>query len=164
MEANKSIVKLRQILNFLLSKGLLDSTDDEYPTLQLTEQAIRFLVSDDILMMKMVKEVVPLTKKAKTSKFTEELNYAAGDNTLFERLRELRADLAKDAHVPAYIVFTDKTLLQMSMHRPRSKEEMLAISGVAEAKYEKYGEVFLEEIKKFLDRIPKASVKCKKSF
>ncbi|MDD3412765.1 MAG: DNA helicase RecQ [Lachnospiraceae bacterium] len=164
MEANRSIVKLRQILNFLLSSGFLDSTNDEYPTLQLTEKSHRFLDHEDVLIMKMAKEVVPLSKNVKTSKFTEELNYAAGDNKLFESLRELRANLAKEAHVPAYIIFTDKTLLQMSMHRPKSKEDMLEISGVAEAKYEKYGEIFLEEIKQFLNKIPKASIKCKKIY
>ena len=75
---------------------------------------------------------------------------AASDNPeLYERLRMLRNDTAKQQKVPAYVVFADRTLLEMSTYLPVTKEEMLMINGVAQAKYEKYGQIFIEEIKKY---------------
>ena len=65
------------------------------------------------------------------------------DEALFGRLRKLRAEIAKEEQVPPYIVFSDKTLILMCAAKPSGKEEMLAISGVGEYKYAKYGERFL---------------------
>ena len=65
---------------------------------------------------------------------------------MFERLRALRASIAKEEKVPPYIVFSDKTLTDMCIKKPATKEEMLAVSGVGEYKFEKYGERFLEVI------------------
>ncbi len=62
----------------------------------------------------------------------------------FEALRELRARLAKAANLPAYIIFSDKTLLELASYLPKNKAEMLAINGIGEVKYERYGEPFLE--------------------
>lgn len=66
---------------------------------------------------------------------------------LFERLRELRMQIARAEKVPPYIVFTDKTLMDMCLKKPKNRAEMLSVSGVGAAKYEKYGEQFLEGIR-----------------
>ena len=66
-----------------------------------------------------------------------------------EQLRELRNETARAMHVPAYVVFTDRTLQEMSGYLPVTREEMLAITGVAQAKYEKYGEQFMEVIRRY---------------
>ena len=66
---------------------------------------------------------------------------------LFERLRTLRLTVARETGVPPYIVFTDKTLIDMCVKRPKNKSEMLDVSGVGEAKYKRYGERFLAEIR-----------------
>jgi ATP-dependent DNA helicase RecQ len=63
---------------------------------------------------------------------------------LFERLRALRRSIASDRGVPAYVVFSDATLLEMAAARPRDESELLAIGGVGPAKLERYGEAFLE--------------------
>jgi ATP-dependent DNA helicase RecQ len=68
------------------------------------------------------------------------------DERLFQRLRELRRSLASQEGVPAYVVFSDATLAAMAVHRPRSAEELLRISGVGRAKLERYGEAFLKAI------------------
>ena len=68
---------------------------------------------------------------------------------LYEKLRALRNETARTMHVPAYVVFTDRTLLEMSGYMPVTREEMLAITGVAQAKYEKYGEQFIAVIQKY---------------
>jgi ATP-dependent DNA helicase RecQ len=67
----------------------------------------------------------------------------AGDEELFKALRELRTRLAVDRRVPAYMVFSDATLVDMARKKPQSEAELLAVSGVGIAKLERYGEVFL---------------------
>ena len=63
---------------------------------------------------------------------------------MFEKLRTLRMEIARAEKVPPYIVFSDKTLAHMCILKPKTKEEMPALSGVGEFKYEKYGQRFLE--------------------
>jgi len=62
----------------------------------------------------------------------------------FEEFKALRTTIAKQEEVPAYVVFSDKVLVELSDKLPVSKEEFLAINGIAEAKWEKYGEKFLK--------------------
>ncbi len=70
---------------------------------------------------------------------------------LYDHLRLLRNRLAKETEVPAYVIFTDKTLKEMSMYLPSSREELLEISGVGQAKYDKFGQAFIDTIKKYAD-------------
>ena len=74
-------------------------------------------------------------------------DFTEAEETLFETLRKLRAQIAKEEKVPPYIVFSDKTLAHMCIIKPVNKEEMLSVSGVGEFKYEKYGERFLAAIR-----------------
>jgi len=76
---------------------------------------------------------------------------APGGDGLFERLRVLRKELAQRSNVPAYVVFSDRTLLEMAGARPQNDIEMLAVSGVGEHKLKLYGKIFLDEIRRHLD-------------
>ena len=71
------------------------------------------------------------------------------DEELFQRLRTLRRRLADERDVPAYVVFSDATLLEMARARPRSPAELLGISGVGTAKLDRYGEMFLALISSY---------------
>lgn len=135
------IYRLRQILNHLLVEGYLFLTDDKYPVLELTEKSEEIL-NGGTLLMKTAKEH---PKKIKEKKPKKRLLAEEGevDYDLFEKLRGLRMELAKKDRVPPYLVFTDKTLTQMCQLRPKTKEEMLMVSGVGENKFRKYGEAFL---------------------
>ena len=73
---------------------------------------------------------------------------------LFEKLRKLRLDIARKQDMPPYIVFNDRTLIDMVMKVPESKVEMLNVSGVSDNKYQKYGEIFLETIQKYKTEHP----------
>ena len=64
------------------------------------------------------------------------------EERLFGKLRALRTDIARGEGVPPYIVFSDKTLVSMCVIKPRTKTQMLSVSGVGEFKFEKYGEIF----------------------
>lgn len=68
---------------------------------------------------------------------------------LYDSLRLLRNSLAKQGGVPAYVIFTDKTIKEMSMYLPETREQMLQISGVGEVKFERYGSEFIAEIKRY---------------
>ena len=65
------------------------------------------------------------------------------DEPLFEELRSLRMEIARQEQVPPYIIFSDKTLVAMCAVKPATREEMLCVTGVGEVKLEKYGERFL---------------------
>lgn len=72
------------------------------------------------------------------------------DTELFQHLKSVRLTLAKMEDVPAYIIFNDATLLEMCEVKPMYINDMAEISGVGKHKLEKYGELFLNEIKKFI--------------
>ena len=70
------------------------------------------------------------------------------DDPLFTELKALRRTIADERGVPAYVVFTDATLLEMVRHRPQNEAELLAVSGVGPAKLESYGAAFLETLRR----------------
>lgn len=141
--------KLRQILNHLLLSGSLITTSDNYMLLKLTEASEDILAGDTPVQMKMAREPERTEQKGKEKK--NRRSKAAGitglsgrDEALFEKLRLLRAEIAREEKVPPYIVFSDKTLAHMCAVHPKNKQEMLTVSGVGEFKYAKYGDRFLE--------------------
>lgn len=147
------VYKIRQVLNHLLLEDYLAVTNDEYGIVRLTEKSLMILESRDTVSMKMAKVSEPAVekhsreqRKAKKSKIIG-LTLEEADEALFERLRLLRTEIAREERLPPYIVFSDKTLVHMCINKPKSKEEMLAVSGVGEYKYDKYGTRFLERIK-----------------
>ena len=96
-------------------------------------------------------------KAKKKSKGTESLTSAG--YRLFDKLRALRLEIARKENMPPYIVFNDKTLIDMAVRVPSSRQEMLAVSGVGEHKYMKYGERFLAEIEAFVETYPELKQK-----
>ena len=144
------VYKLRQVMNHLLVEGYIRLTNDEYMLVKLTEKARGILKGEAVLVMKMAKEQEKKNKEKKPEK-TKKGAAGTGDLKeeelqLFEKLRMLRTEIAREEKVPPYIVFSDKTLIHMCILKPKTKAEMLKVSGVGEFKYEKYGERFLEVI------------------
>ena len=80
-------------------------------------------------------------KAVKVVKYDEE--ESEPKNELFESFRTLRRELATKNDIPAYIVFSDKTLVELSKKLPQNREEMLDVHGIGEVKFERYGEEFL---------------------
>ena len=71
----------------------------------------------------------------------------AATEALFDRLRARRKTLAEEQRVPPYVIFHDKTLAAMAVHRPLTPETFLQLGGVGQAKLDRYGEIFMEEIR-----------------
>jgi hypothetical protein len=68
------------------------------------------------------------------------------DQALFAALKALRMDIAKENNIPPYVVFHDKTLIDMVLRKPLSLMAMSSVPGVGQSKLEKYGQVFLDHI------------------
>lgn len=145
------VYKLRQVMNHLLLKEYLSVTNDEYAIVKLTQKAGAVLNEEETILMKMAKEEAAVSQgkeNRKTKKSSSSaLDLTKADEELFETLRTLRLKIAKEEKVPPYIVFSDKTLIHMSVQKPKNREEMLLVSGVGTFKYDKYGERFLEILK-----------------
>jgi len=97
----------------------------------------------DILKKKLDVEIDEDKLKVQERKSKKVYDDAPKDE-VFEKFRELRFEISNKANVPAYIVFSDKTLVEFAQTLPQNKEEMLDVNGVGEVKYERYGEEFLE--------------------
>ncbi|HEY9190897.1 MAG TPA: DNA helicase RecQ [Sulfurovum sp.] len=65
------------------------------------------------------------------------------DAEVYDKLRDLRTQIASEKGIPPYIVFSDKTLKDLSVKVPQDKEEMLQVHGIGEVKFERYGDAFL---------------------
>jgi ATP-dependent DNA helicase RecQ len=132
----------------LLNIGVFEMAYDQNFNLKITE------FGDSVLSGKTkVKLTRPITKeelKAKTSKSaTKKLQKLSVDDQLFETLKVLRKSIAKEKGVPAYIIFHDATLKEMSAIKPKDAEEMMQIQGLGEAKFRTYGQQFLEAVQHF---------------
>ncbi len=141
--------KLRKVINHLQLYGYLHVTNDEYAIVKLTEKSEAVLLGEEQISMKMAKEQEhpAKVKREKRRKGVlsglGDMEFTEAEEKLFERLRALRTEIAREEKVPPYIVFSDKTLIHMCLLKPKTKAGMLAVSGVGEFKYEKYGERFL---------------------
>lgn len=158
--ASMPVYRLRQILNELHLREYLYVTADEYAIVRLTEKAAQVLENGAQVVMKMAKEQ-DRTAKAVSAKDAGKKKGASGlagdgfteqEKSLFEALRSLRMEIAREEKVPPYIVFSDKSLTHMCILKPETKEEMLEVSGVGEFKYKKYGEKFLRCIAEYKNK------------
>ena len=130
----------RTLFRQLLTRGYLAVDHDRFGAFCLTEASRRLLKGDTQLLLR--EEVVKKKRKKERSNYTLELE----DEGLMDALKQLRRELAESAGVPPYVVFHDATLLEMVHIRPSSLTELHDISGVGQAKLERYGKAFLEEI------------------
>lgn len=147
-----SIRRIIHIIEFLLEKGWISQTTSEYPTLRVNEQSLEIIRGNKFILMDLPKEVkiskLPRTYKPSDQEILgEETREAQAD--LFVRLVTLRKKLAEAENMPAYIIFPDAALRDMCRKLPTTEGEFLEVSGVGQAKLEKYGDVFLTEIAEF---------------
>ncbi len=143
---NRPSSTLHTIVRWLVKEGYLIQTLDEYPVLQLSKSSDDVLSHDKQLVMKLLKEK---TKKVKANKVVA-TELAVGREELFAKLKALRYKIASAQSVPAFVVFTDSTLIDMCSKLPQTNSEFLNVSGVGEEKINRYSKLFLEEISDYL--------------
>ncbi len=139
MKNDYSADNIRNIINYLVASGYLQTDEGEFPTLSFTEKTLPFLKSSDKLMMRRYEK-----KPDKLKAVRKGVSIINGD--LFDLLRKLRKKLASDERVPPYVVFSDNTLLAMCEILPSDDDEFMGVPGVGSVKLRKYGAQFLEVI------------------
>ncbi|AGZ42210.1 DNA helicase RecQ [Actinoplanes friuliensis] len=136
----------RGVVRQLLAQGLL-AVEGEYGTLVLTDDSGSVLRKERQVMMRREPERAARAPKARTSKTAAPAADLPPEAApMFERLRTWRAAAAKEAGVPAYVVFHDATLRQIATQRPGSLAELSTINGVGENKLAKFGEQVLKAL------------------
>ncbi len=143
--ADVSFANWEQYILQMLNLGLIEIAYDEGFTLKVTEPGKEVLSGKHKidLVQPQVKKIETI-EPAATHKSKRELHAESGaGSNLFEALRKLRKQFADAEKLPAYIIFSDATLREMASEKPLTEEEMLAVSGVGQHKFEKYGQAFL---------------------
>ena len=128
----------------LIHRGYLRQDIAAYSALKLEASANSILTGEIVLML--ARPRIAPRKAEKKARRSSALALSDVDEGLFERLRDLRREIAAEQQVPAYVVFGDKSLADMASRKPSTREEFLEVHGVGEAKLERYGEVFLDAI------------------
>lgn len=143
----KKEADLRALISQMVSEGYLRQTEEQYSVLKLGDTA-PLMKEDARVMLRTWKSKEP-EKKKKTAKVKSTDGLTSAGSELFEVLRKLRMEIARENGVPPYIVFNDKTLIDMCVKLPATEEEFLEVSGVGENKRKKYGRQFLDAIAEF---------------
>jgi ATP-dependent DNA helicase RecQ len=142
--ADISYANWEQYIMQMLNLGFIEIAYDEASVLKVTE------LGKEIVFGKRPAELVQIQQKVnipvKEKKRREYTSTADAPADLFEALRKLRKKIAEAEKLPAYIIFNDATLREMASEKPLTEEEMLAVSGVGQHKFEKYGQQFMSVI------------------
>jgi ATP-dependent DNA helicase RecQ len=132
-----------QYLIQLINLGYCEIAFHEQNKIKLTPFAKKVLFEAQKVKLTTVQKIDFNKKELK------EKAIKSAPNSLFETLRKLRSEIAKEEQVPAYVIFNDAALRQMETDRPISEAELIAIDGVGKAKLEKYGDAFINTIIEF---------------
>jgi ATP-dependent DNA helicase RecQ len=137
---------IHAMIDHLEAEGYLNG-DPEFQTIGLTPAAGEVLYRGKQVQMKVEVEPEITLPTIGIPKLGSQ------DGDLFDVLKELRASLAKEAGIPAYVVFSNATLTDMAKKKPKTMSEFRKVSGVGEIKAAWYGKPFLKRIKEFLEGI-----------
>ncbi|UWI43620.1 DNA helicase RecQ [Lactobacillus paragasseri] len=130
------------LINYLISHNYLQLTDSQYPVVHVTNLGWDVLDNKKHVTQKISKKIEKLSQTY--NQISKE------ENDLFVRLKEVRLDLAKKQGIPAFYIFSDKSLREMALQKPKTQAEFLNISGVGQAKLKSYGQIMLAAIKNYL--------------
>jgi ATP-dependent DNA helicase RecQ len=133
----------RSVFRQLVAAGLLSTDLEGFGGLRLSEQARPLLRGETRLRLRLDPPRTRSKRGRGDSAARPVVDLPAADLPLFEALRELRAKLAREQNVPAYVIFHDSTLRAIAHARPTSLGELGGINGVGASKLERYGEVVL---------------------
>ena len=143
----RALPAVRALLDALLDREALESSGGEYPVLRLGPRAQEILDGAPVRL-----RVRDEAQQEEAPRWRRDAQRApsgeAVDEALLAELKALRNRLAAEAHVPAYVVFSDATLRDMCAKRPATPEEFLEVSGVGEYKLRRYGKEFLRVLRR----------------
>jgi ATP-dependent DNA helicase RecQ len=157
-------------INALIAEGYLAITEGQYPVVKLQTKAAAVLKGTEEVWLKPEENISSVSSKKSGSRTTGRAgstsrsnrqytgeSYGAfidgaeemADEALFERLRALRKDLAAKDRVPPYVIFPDSVLRELSQVCPTTEQAMLRIKGIGEAKFKRYGAVFMKVLQDY---------------
>lgn len=139
-----SIEQLAEVFIHMVARGLIQKNRSEYDTYRITANGKAFLTSrtQKIMLPRLQAEYCVEKHAAR-----EELSY---DENLFMILRDLRRQLADERGVPAFVIFGDVSLRAMAHDQPITLEEFAAVPGVGAQKLRKYGKMFVDVIRTYV--------------
>jgi ATP-dependent DNA helicase RecQ len=136
----------RSLIRQLVVRGRLRVDHERFGALALTDASRALLRGEETLRVREdAKELAP-RRKSRAAAVPSEVSDT--DRDLWEALRECRRKIASERNLPPYVIFHDATLKQMLAERPADRDALLRISGVGQAKLERYGEQFLEVLRR----------------
>lgn len=138
-----NVQEIKDLIGVLIADGYIKVLGLDYPILALTEKSKEILFSEVKFFARETQ-----VKKAVKNKSRELVN--DDEENLFERLKKVRLDLSKLRKVPPFIIFSDQSLKDMAVNKPKTDEEFLKIKGVGEKKLIQYGDIFIAEIRDYL--------------
>jgi len=138
----------------LVAMGYLTVDPEGHGSLLITPTGVSVLQEQESVRLR--KDPLPqIERKARRKTTVAVATATPDDQALFDALRATRLELAKEADVPAFVIFADSTLREMVCHRPQTREELGRISGIGDTKLTRYGAAFLEVLRAYPgDRTP----------
>ncbi|WP_082132507.1 DNA helicase RecQ [Luteimonas sp. FCS-9] len=135
----------KTVLRQLVAHGLLEVDAEGYGGLRLTEASRAVLKGTERVMLR---KPTAARERGRTARAvaTADIELAPADRPLYEALRALRATLAREQNVPAYVIFHDATLREIARQRPLTLGQLGGIGGVGAGKLERYGDAVLETV------------------
>lgn len=152
MLGNFSLPEVRDMVRQCIDDGYLEQSDGKYPVVSLTADGRQAMGGHKrIVQQKRVVEEIPAAipkrrQKRSAGTFDEEAL-----RPLFDTLRAVRRDLAKDENIPPFVIFSDATLWDMAALKPSSLDAMGDIKGVGSFKLHKYGRSFVSAIQSYMN-------------
>ena len=147
-----TLSEVRDMVRQCIDDGYLDQSDGKYPVVSLTadgRQALsgsRRIVQQKVVAADPVPELPKRQQKRRAGAIDEDAL-----RPLFDTLRAVRLELAKDEHIPPFVIFSDATLWDMAALKPDSLDAMIQIKGVGSFKLHKYGRQFVGAIQSYID-------------
>jgi ATP-dependent DNA helicase RecQ len=146
-----SKLEWQNIFRQLVASNLLAPNADGHGGLHITTKGRAFIKNKSPLPMRHYVKTSNTERSDRSSKKSKAMATltSEADQSLYENLKAARSALAKAQKVPAYVIFHDKTLIELARHKPDTLEAMLDINGIGEAKLERYGQPLLDVINQY---------------
>lgn len=137
----------QSILRQLVSHNLIYADMEAYGALKITAKGVAFLKEKSTIALRL-EDMRPSRDRSNSSRTAPAITLEREeDRALLQTLKALRLSIAKDNNLPPYVVFHDKTLLEMVLLKPTNMEQLALVNGVGKSKQEKYGEAFLSAVR-----------------
>ena len=142
--------RIRDVLSQMATDGFLTIAEGRLPIVGFGPRAAETVAPEFHYDIKKIKRADARARRTPDVSTPAVGSYVPddGDEALFQKLRALRLDIARELGKPPYIVFSDKTLRDMVRVKPITDDQFLAVNGVGESKLKQYGERFMAAIRK----------------